>query len=1540
MAGSIESEDLHVRCATSSKPNSLDVRLPHFKHTESYPSARCISPAELWKILQTEVFCQSEPRPLSNVDGAPLLSAGLKIAQKLLTAGGCSLLRELIQDRIRGRFAVDTPNLVEPVRLCLDVEDGVSDAMAIPWELLSLGGLMPSQPLYGKSLSQHDDVLPYRRYPVPKDSTPQSWLDRPVEVTPDMALRVLVIVDGPVDATRSGYAHNVTVKDIEEVRSTVEEIQRLFNKRNSTDRIPLEFGHRIELLQNPSKEELRQALQITGHRGDWNTVVWIGHVIEPCAYSQQYGALTSVREQSTWEAQEFAETLHHAPELRLAMILGCRSSQFIAPPLIRSGVPAVIANQMPVYTGVQPRWMKVFLTALLENSSESPFCGRIDLAYQKMRNGLANFERCVPVLHLHGNSFRLLNRDADMFWLTGDGQLPANILSASSDLDRLRANARGVRDDVGEIFTSLATNPTGWTFIVGSPGVGKSTVAAEIYHKARGHSMRAIHFFERSRGSSCKPESLFSTLLAQISPILRHNGIATYDGHAGCSADELAHLFQVTLKDAANLLQASKQRLIILLDGFDETIDARESVTDYFPCALPPNVCIIVLSQPVAKLEEFYQSLKRKLGEQTVRRFVLNGLSHEGVLALLRGRETIDHIPLPDEWGEQVAVASGGNPMYIRLLLDDLTKMPGDAFVRRKVPTGLPGWYEKKLNEIKSTSSRRELLFDLLSIFAIVSEQLTSTQLAEIVTCSSRDDVEEELASLLPFLHAKLLSNGDMAYRLFHQSLRDYLTNRYRDRLEQAERWVVAWACECQGSGLSLIERLRQGQLARADRKHLSDVVHGCGQHPSAQQIIIKWASEDGRLAPLIDNLWKCPDSRASSLGLSGALLRNLREHSPSAFMGTVETLLRQEPLAPGVMDILIETLYSPRASSTLRSLVCRVVSNQLRQIPPKPSAKLWNWRERVINSLALMLRHPPVQDESLEVSGHLLDIPPINAMSGDFLTPTATSRLVKWVIKSKALWIGINAIRAQIFANAAFTGTESGAILFRSLLKAAISPKNWSRTLPMLAVSLPRVGTRPIYLYKMFRGFSAVMDIWQRGLALVFAGPNNPAKSLRGLEYCEHLERYLLRVDRAFGGGETSLLGRFAEELGSAVKDQRCANAPAITSFFFVQMLFMAPLLADMWNYSVRGLDSLLYLAQDDRQRCITLSPYLLPEKRLTEAQFSPLVDLLLADDGWQNYQGMLTLIIHSPHQFEYCARCLDEMLVRSPYGSQSSQVDCDRIRLKHFRQYLVLFAYFFRRTHAPAVRRQMVDVYLSKLALFRTELVEHDSMLQAFAKPTLFGHADPFVPLLPLGIIAFENSVDLGGRYAEVFVEQVVSFLAIAIDQPAASARAIRTKLIAEFIAIALFDSEAATHLALRTMKVDHEKFGTSGHTDWLDLFRIISEFTGGMVQYWLQRDTSEEAVCLRSEIMHGDIQPVMREMASVLPRAINILGWHEMLTTVVTEMPVLWHILHPHVADALRSRLSGPEMGVNMLVDMMKDYFARGDRAMEQWLSTTNS
>ncbi|MFE5923157.1 hypothetical protein [Streptomyces sp. NPDC056468] len=501
--------------------------------------------------------------------------------------------------------------------------------------------------------------------------------------------------------------------------------------------------------------------------------------------------------------------------------------------------------------------------------------------------------------------------------------------------------------------------------LVGSPGIGKSAIAAQLI---RGRSdVVAHHFCVAGRRSTSNPSAAIRSLAAQLSQrmpgydLALANTVQPTQLHVDVRIDRLdggsatgvvinnlyvkqvRDEFEVLLRAPLAALPSPDRPLILLVDSLDEadtytTGRGGPSLGQLLAesADLPPWLRLILTSRPQRSvLRHFPDDRALLLDDKRAECLVDTRLYLDTRLAEAELRRWVGD----DESADQHQIVTrlhelgSGNFLYLKTVVNALAAGDLHRADLGMLPPGLDGIYQAFL--LRLSGSWEDRYLPLLEILAVAQEPLTEVELAHLSKLA-QGQVRRYL-SVLGQLTIASKSGTETTHRLFHDSLRDYLldgdrnedfwcdpaighrkvSRRYLDEFNG--HWTL-----CDRYGLSYLPVHLRGageeeQLSRLlfQFDWLTAKIAATG--PAAARADLELLSAQPAAVTLMDTLFLSAHALADdATGLAGQLLGRLM----GAADPSVESLLRQAAESVGSWLRPLARSLTPPGGALLRTLV------------------------------------------------------------------------------------------------------------------------------------------------------------------------------------------------------------------------------------------------------------------------------------------------------------------------------------------------------------------------------------------------------------------------------------------------------------------------------------------------------------------------------------------------------------------------------------------------------------------------------------------
>lgn len=315
----------------------------------------------------------------------------------------------------------------------------------------------------------------------------------------------------------------------------------------------------------------------------------------------------------------------------------------------------------------------------------------------------------------------------------------------------------------------------GYVQILGDPGIGKTTLIAEMVKRHR----HPHHFNIRAEGIQ-KPEQFLPSLCAQL--VAKYGlGYSTLPPEVSRDSSFLLNL----LEKAAAKLKPAGHKLLILVDALDEsdpTAVTRGSNTLYLPSDLPDGVFIVVTSRrggPHLRYtcEEHKIDLQKESANNfaDVRLFADAWLGRDGIRDYIRS-QGLEAAAFVDE----IVRLSEGNFMYLHYVLPEIEKGTYRDRKFEELPAGLQNYYEDHWQRmrVEDRAAWEGYKVPVLVALTIAKEPISMDLIADFSGVEKRSEIRAALDEWIAFLQPiEVEEEGtkETRWRLYHDSFHDFI---------------------------------------------------------------------------------------------------------------------------------------------------------------------------------------------------------------------------------------------------------------------------------------------------------------------------------------------------------------------------------------------------------------------------------------------------------------------------------------------------------------------------------------------------------------------------------------------------------------------------------------------------------------------------------------------------------------------------------------------------------------------------------------------
>ncbi len=333
------------------------------------------------------------------------------------------------------------------------------------------------------------------------------------------------------------------------------------------------------------------------------------------------------------------------------------------------------------------------------------------------------------------------------------------------------------RQFIFDRITPLLHNPefpSGYIVIKGEPGIGKTTLLAQLVKQA-GY----VHHFNIASQNIRSHRDFLQNICAQL--IVRYG--LEYAMLPQDAAENSAFLSKL-LSEAAE--KAENRPVVVLVDALDEVEDigiAPDANRLYLPSSLPKGVFFVVTVREehdyrllVDRREDIYLEDKDPDNLEDVSHYIRNVI--EAHRSEMEDRIAQWHVE-EDEFVSVLTERSEGNFMYLIYVLRDIRI--GKLTARNidnihKLPKNLEAYYQKHWGAMKDLDAD---LFErryqpVVCLLATVREPVSIAQLVEW-TALQPYEIAQVIQTWREFLNEDESETGEPLYRVYHRSFQEFL---------------------------------------------------------------------------------------------------------------------------------------------------------------------------------------------------------------------------------------------------------------------------------------------------------------------------------------------------------------------------------------------------------------------------------------------------------------------------------------------------------------------------------------------------------------------------------------------------------------------------------------------------------------------------------------------------------------------------------------------------------------------------------------------
>ena len=370
----------------------------------------------------------------------------------------------------------------------------------------------------------------------------------------------------------------------------------------------------------------------------------------------------------------------------------------------------------------------------------------------------------------------------------------------------------GRKEAMERLNRFVATNPNGVAIVYAPAGYGKTTFLAHWIRQVEetggwlsgdGETVVAIvrHFFNHEIYPSLSSSYACAHLLFQLSDLL-DQPIPEGTGSWWSALDNFL----------ANLNLPEGVKLVIVLDGLDESYAAKEELKPFIPDKIPEGLFVVVSGRwdDKGELPNYLKEWKKEEWARFTEFIPLKALSEEELREWLRaaGDGELAQFAENDDFVRMLREKTDGFPLFVRYLMDDLLQAVKEGKspeqVLERTPKGFSEYVKKQRDELEQSKLIQELeqrvgskIWDLFALLTVTKGALRQDEVEALTGFPRRELRRLPHQVTRWFSRGETLSSADLPTYSFAHPL---LAEEFRKHLEEAEqmeerllKWCENW---------------------------------------------------------------------------------------------------------------------------------------------------------------------------------------------------------------------------------------------------------------------------------------------------------------------------------------------------------------------------------------------------------------------------------------------------------------------------------------------------------------------------------------------------------------------------------------------------------------------------------------------------------------------------------------------------------------------------------------------------------------------------
>jgi tetratricopeptide (TPR) repeat protein len=318
-----------------------------------------------------------------------------------------------------------------------------------------------------------------------------------------------------------------------------------------------------------------------------------------------------------------------------------------------------------------------------------------------------------------------------------------------------------------------------YCLVHGESGMGKSALLANWILDLEGRGVPVVYHFISRVDDMADEETALLNLCQQL--VSRHG----LDGHLPSGRAQLRALYHQLIR----LAPLDSRALILVIDGLDEA-DLWKPNFELIPDTLPSGVRVVFSARDRANVDVISDL---HLPPSRVERLSLYQLDSTRVAELLRkvGMTTLAD---DDQIVAAITLVSGGDPFYLKYLLEDLNLLPQISVSAVNArPMGLneflSGWYNQLCETL--SGELRDQIDGVLCLLLASEGRLTAEDISDVTKIP-----DPWLRKTLGLLSRFIVGEAGTGYAICHARFAEFLAPKYGTAVATARQRLVDWCLE------------------------------------------------------------------------------------------------------------------------------------------------------------------------------------------------------------------------------------------------------------------------------------------------------------------------------------------------------------------------------------------------------------------------------------------------------------------------------------------------------------------------------------------------------------------------------------------------------------------------------------------------------------------------------------------------------------------------------------------------------------------------